>query len=283
MLKHLFDSKIVSLKNLAVGLSGSALLLAITGVLGTAPSSAAEKINLVFGNDTSSGVEVPVADLRSFAQTKQPTPQLKSILEAATPEQQAEFLQVLQTSYPADPVELAKLLDSDQGKQMLNAVAIATLRPNQQGMDAVKSALIESAKSPQGFSILGFLDAYPDPTFTIDLLKTQQLVAANQELINASKPQLEKVVKTPSSEPEQTSPGTSGTTTPMSPSDSGTNMQMNPVTPVNPSDPGTPGKPAVPGNNTPSTQGSEAPNPTTQSNPETGTQAPVSQPQAPSK
>ncbi|MBW4551365.1 MAG: alpha/beta hydrolase [Aphanocapsa sp. GSE-SYN-MK-11-07L] len=261
MLKQLFDSKIVGLKNLAVGLSGSALLLAMAGVLGAAPSLAAEKINLVFGNDTTSGVEVPIADLRSFAETKQPTPQLKSILEAATPEQQAEFLKVLQTSYPADPVELAKLLDSDQGKKMLTAVATATLRPNQQGMDAVKAALIDSAKSPKGFSILGFLEAYPDPTFNIDLLKTQQLVAANQELINASKPQLEKVVKSPST---QTSPGTTEA----------------PAVSPQPT-----GEQTMPSGTTPPTmnQGTEAPTTTTPIAPATETQPPVSQPQAPTR
>jgi Alpha/beta hydrolase of unknown function (DUF1400) len=265
MLKHFFDSKIVSLKNLSVGMSSSALLLAMTAVLGAAPSFAAEKVNLVFGNDTTSGVEVPVADLRSFAETKQPTPQLKSILEAATPEQQADFLKVLQTNYPADPVELAKLLESDQGKQMLTAVATATLRPTQQGMDAVKSALIDSAKSPKGFSILGFLEAYPDPTFNIDLLKTQQLVAANQELINASKPQLEKVVKSPST---QTSPSTTEAPA-VSPNPTGGQTEPSGTTAPMNSDPA------------PMNKGSEAPSPTSDTVPGSGTQAPVSEPQAP--
>jgi hypothetical protein len=210
MQQQLFQIKFVGLKNFSLGLSGSAFLIVAAGILGAAPGFAAEKLNLVFGADSTSGIEVPVADLRTYAQTKQPSAQLKSILEAATPEQQAEFLKILQTNYPADPAELAKLLDSDQGKQMLTAVASATLRPDAKGMDAIKTALVESAKSPQGFSILGFLEAYPDSTFSIDLLKTQQLVAANQQLIDASRPQLEKVVK---SDPNSTDP--TGTQAPM--------------------------------------------------------------------
>ncbi len=210
MLRQLFGTKFVSLKNLSVGLPSSVFLIAATGILGAAPGFAAEKLNLMFGAESTSGIEIPVADLRNYAETKKPSAQLKSILDAATPEQQAEFLRVLQTSYPADPVELAKLLDSDQGKKMLTAVATATLRPDQKGMEAVKLALIESAKAPKGFSILGFLEAYPDSTFNIDLMKTQQLVAANQQLIDASRPQLEKVVK---SEPTTTgtqAPDTAG-------------------------------------------------------------------------
>jgi Alpha/beta hydrolase of unknown function (DUF1400) len=210
MLQQLSRIQFVGFKNISVGLSGSAFLIVATGILGAAPGFAAEKLNLVVGSDSTSGVEVPVADLRTYAQTKQPSAQLKSILDAATPEQQADFLKVLQTNYPADPVELAKLLDSDQGKQMLTAVATATLRPDPKGMDAIKTALVESAKSPQGFSILGFLEAYPDPTFNIDLLKTQQLIAANQQLIDASRPQLEKVVKS-----NPTTTGKTGTEVPV--------------------------------------------------------------------
>jgi Alpha/beta hydrolase of unknown function (DUF1400) len=290
MLQQLFRTKIVGLKNLSVGLSGSALLIAAAGILGAAPGFAAEKLNLVFGADSTSGIEVPVADLRTYAETKQPSAQLKSILDAATPEQQADFLKVLQTSYPADPVELAKLLDSDQGKQMLTAVATATLRPDAKGMDAIKTALVESAKSPQGFSILGFLEAYPDPTFNIDLMKTQQLVAANQQLIDASRPQLEKVVKsepTPTGATKTQAPETSPKTAGSEDKTKGSKTETSEVAPITKegetqtpvTSPTTKESETQAPMTMPTTQGGEKTMPGTT----TGTEAPVSQPAVPTK
>uniref|UniRef100_B8HMD7 DUF1400 domain-containing protein n=1 Tax=Cyanothece sp. (strain PCC 7425 / ATCC 29141) TaxID=395961 RepID=B8HMD7_CYAP4 len=215
-------------QSISLGLVTSAVLT-LGHLLAAIPAQAAETINLVIGTNSTSGIPLPVADLRTYAETQTPSSQLASLLSLVTPEQQADLLKGLKTTLPVDPNALQQVLGSAQGQQILTSVAAATLRPDPAGVEAIKTALMTSATSGKGFSFLSFLEAYPAPVISIDLMQMQQVVTLNQTLLA----QLSQSVT--GSTPTSTTPGSA---TPVSP----------PVTdPATTSQPaGTPSAPTTP-------------------------------------
>lgn len=193
---------------ISLGLATS-VVLTLGHLLAAIPAQAAETINLVLGTNSTSGTPLPVADLRAYAETQTPSSQLASLLSLVTPEQQADLLKGLKTTLPVDPNALQQVLTSAQGQQILTSVAAATLRPDPAGVEALKTALMASATSPKGFGFLSFLEAYPAPVISIDLLQMQQVVNLNQALLA----QLGQSVQTGGA-PASTTPGSA---TPVSP------------------------------------------------------------------
>jgi hypothetical protein len=116
-------------------------------------------------------------------------------LSLLKPEDQAKVLVALQTKAKIDPVSLEQLLNTDDGKRILSGAAEATLRPGPEGVQAIRSALMTSASSPEGLGIIGFLKAYPGTTITVDVLQAQKFLELNQQLIEANKARLQQLVK----------------------------------------------------------------------------------------
>ncbi|MDS3861839.1 alpha/beta hydrolase [Thermosynechococcaceae cyanobacterium BACA0444] len=150
----------------------------------TGVGRAADQLNLVLGtNSSSSGILIPVADLRTFAQTGNAPGNLQSILGLLSPEMQNNFRQALKVNYPVDVADLEQRAISDNGNQILTELAAATLRPGPDGVNALKTAILKTAANPQGFNLVDFIQAYPEPILNLDINQMQALIKTNDKLV----------------------------------------------------------------------------------------------------
>jgi predicted dienelactone hydrolase len=134
--------------------------------------SAAERLALRLGPIKQS---VSVADLEHFANTGE----VRSSLQLYTPLLNAEVRQTLRSRLQLDPSIGDKLVEdllhSSAGERFLNTlqVAIPDATPEQ-----LQVALTQAAKQPNGMSLLGLLQAFPQDTVTVDA--TSALALASQ-------------------------------------------------------------------------------------------------------
>ncbi|MGC9524622.1 MAG: alpha/beta hydrolase [Limnospira sp.] len=147
---------------------GSVLGSVITIALGSwgaiaTPAFSAETIVVRRGI---ASVSVAVDDLREFARTGQMPLSLAGYGTLLSPEQRHQLLQVLNLNVSLDPTSVRNLLDTQIGETILDGISTVTDIP---GGEALKRALIAAAEDPQGLSVLGFLEAYPNPELRIDL------------------------------------------------------------------------------------------------------------------
>ncbi len=149
----------------------------------TSMGRAADQLNLVIGSSASSGIPISTADLRTFAQTGTAPTALQSILSLMPPETQAKLRTALQANYPVDVADLEQRAKSENGVQVLNSLASATLRPGPQGVSDLETAILKSAANPQGFNLIDFIEAYPEPVLNLDINQIEALMQANESLV----------------------------------------------------------------------------------------------------
>lgn len=155
---------------------------------------AADQLNLVLGStSSSSGILIPVTDLRTFAQTGTAAGNLQTILSLLSPEMQADFRQALKINYPVDVADLEQRAISDNGNKILQELAAATLRPGTDGVNLLKSAILKTAANPQGFNLIDFIQAYPEPVLNLDINQMQALIKTNQNLVSLAVKKFEQV------------------------------------------------------------------------------------------
>ena len=143
------------------------------------PGIAAEKVSMFYGPF---GRSVSVAALRQYAETEQAPPELAPLLRLVSAEQRATLLTALQTQLPFDVVAVDQLLRSPLGEPILDQVADVTRLPGGAEKQALRGAMIVAAASPEGLSVISFLEAYPTPTMTIDLRKAMPLLESTDGL-----------------------------------------------------------------------------------------------------
>ncbi|GAX41068.1 hypothetical protein NIES4075_20360 [Tolypothrix sp. NIES-4075] len=168
---------IKNLYRLILCLSGCLIFLTFHSFLDSSSSLAAEKIVVRYGIFDQS---LPVADLRKYAETKKVSSDLQSFLGYLKPKQQQQLQQALQVKKSLDIVALNKLIDSQIGKLLLFGASKAIARRDQAGIPALRSALLIGAKSPEGLSILSFLEAYPSDRLVIDVPATLDLLSKSK-------------------------------------------------------------------------------------------------------
>ncbi len=161
-----------------------------TGMVGL--GRAAEQLNLVLGSNTSSGIPVSVADLRTFAQTGTAPSSLQSILSLMPADMQTKLQVALKTNYPVDVEDLKARAKTENGVKVLESLAAATLRPGPQGVSEIETAILKSASNPQGFNLIDFIEAYPEPVLNLDINQIQSFVDTNENLIALAAKRLEQ-------------------------------------------------------------------------------------------
>lgn len=184
-----------------MGFSHVAVVVALAwGSCLTGVGRAADQLNLVLGtNSSSSGILIPVADLRAFAATGNAPGNLQSILSLLSPAMQNDFRQALKINYPVDVSDLEQRAISDNGNQILTELAAATLRPGPDGVKQLKTAILQSAANPQGFNLIDFIQAYPEPVLNLDINQMQALIKTNDKLVSLAVKRFQQVA--PSSTP----------------------------------------------------------------------------------
>lgn len=166
------------LKRSAIGLALAVGVVAVD--LGRSqPVQGAEYLQIDFGL---LGVAVPVADLRTFAETGIAPESLNVYLQYLPPSARNQFREVLNRRYSVSPVAVSQVTYSSIGEDFLTRLgSIIQTAAGLNGSQAMRAALILSASAPEGISILGILEAFPAAGIHIDggrLLTLQQEVSS---------------------------------------------------------------------------------------------------------
>ncbi|MEH2160673.1 MAG: alpha/beta hydrolase [Nostoc sp.] len=163
--------------------------------LGLLPSLAAEKVTVRYGLFERS---IPVADIRSYSETQKASSDLKSFLDYLSTEEKQKFQETLQVKMSLDIVALDKLINTGVGKQILSFASTAIARRDQASIQALRSAIIIGAKSPEGLGVVSFLEAYPSNQLVVDVSKISKLVGlANSSSSAADVPPKDNVSSSP--------------------------------------------------------------------------------------
>lgn len=164
-------------QRLLLSLSTTSLVLGLGIVV--APALAADSVVFKAGPFERS---LPVADLRTYAETQAVSSQLKPVLRFLESEDQATLQEFLQVKYPLDVVTVDRLIRTEYGQQFLSEAAKFTVRDDDSGVQALQAALILGI-SPEGLGVLSFLEAYPSQELTVDLPRALQFIKANNQIL----------------------------------------------------------------------------------------------------
>lgn len=180
---------------LLISLSGCLIFLLLHSGLGLLPSLAAEKVTVRYGLFEQS---IPVADIRKYAENQKASADLQSFLDYLSAKEKQKFQDALQVKISLDIVALDKLINTGMGKQILSFASQAIARRDQASIQALRSAIIIGAKSPEGLGLVSFLAAYPSNQLVVDVSKISKLVGmANSSSGSADAPPKDNVSSSP--------------------------------------------------------------------------------------
>jgi lysophospholipase L1-like esterase len=181
--------------HLLISLSGCLIFLVLHSGLGLLPSLAAEKVTVRYGLFEQS---IPVADIRNYADNQKASADLQSFLDYLSAKEKQKFQDALQVKMSLDIVALDKLINTGMGKQILSFASVAIARRDQASIQALRSAIIIGAKSPEGLGLVSFLAAYPSNQLVVDVSKISKLVGmANSSSSSADAPPKDNVSSSP--------------------------------------------------------------------------------------
>jgi predicted dienelactone hydrolase len=167
----------------------------------TAPAKATETVVVRKGFLESS---IAVADLRSLAETGKVPDRLQNYANLLSGEQRSQIFGALKAKIPLNVVGLSNLLNTRIGTAILADLTTVIPRRDGAGVEALRSALVLGANTPEGLSVLSFIENYPGPRVVVDLdrafavlgnlnsgfWQTQRFMAAIAPRLAASKPTL---------------------------------------------------------------------------------------------
>jgi len=184
MAKYYFghSKRFMLVRPLLSGLTGSLLVLVLDAAFAVTPSFAAKTISFKYGIFQRS---LPIADLRTYAETQEASSELKSALRYLSDENEQTVQSALQIKLPLNVVLVDRLLRTDTGQTALSEVAQVIEREDDAAIPALRAALILGANSSEGLGVLSFLEAYPSQTITIDLPKALEFVKENERLLRS--------------------------------------------------------------------------------------------------
>ncbi len=165
---------------LLLGLSLT-LLLAWPTLLAL-PIQAAERIYFSFGLLERS---ISVASLEAYAETGQVGSDLARFLNFLTPEQQVELRTALTVSHQLSPVAVSQSFYEPMGEQVLGYIGnLIQTGKRQNGLFALRSALILAAGQPGGFTLLDVLHQFPTRGIRFDLKVALEALRQGERFFN---------------------------------------------------------------------------------------------------
>ncbi|NET03088.1 MAG: alpha/beta hydrolase [Sphaerospermopsis sp. SIO1G1] len=146
--------------------------IAITQLIGFNSATAAEKVTLRYGPLKESA---SLIDLKKITENGKFPDSISTFTKRLT-EQQSNFLiRGLKARIPLNVVTLNRLLDTQLGQTILSDIATGLDRKDDAGVQAVRAGLILAASSPEGLSILSFIEAYPSKSLNINVPQAVQV------------------------------------------------------------------------------------------------------------
>jgi predicted dienelactone hydrolase len=150
-----------------------AIALAVAIAFGSAipkpsPVISAEKIS--FWYPPFGQFIIPISDLETFAKTGKLTKRLAFYLDNLSISQQTELRQALNTRYDISHITVSQFTYSPIGLVLMKRLGrILQGEGYQNGLLALRSAIILSAASPEGLTPINVLRRFPLPTIELDL------------------------------------------------------------------------------------------------------------------
>lgn len=108
-------------------------------------------------------------ELKKSTETGELPASLGTYTQKMTEEQRRFLVEGLKIQIPINVITLDRLISTQIGTSILSDVSTAITRPDQAGLQAMRGGLILGANSPQGLSILSFIEAYPSKRLVINL------------------------------------------------------------------------------------------------------------------
>jgi len=132
---------------------------ALTAFMIALPARAAKTIEITYSNFSRS---IPVCSLENFAREGKIDREVSWIFNRFTPNQRERFRDFLNTRYNISPVRLYRLGNSYAGDQLLTLVGRAIQLPGgENGYFALRGAIIYSATTPEGLSVINVIRNFP--------------------------------------------------------------------------------------------------------------------------
>lgn len=157
------------------------LSLGLLPIIGSRPVQGAEKIALSYGIGRQ---VISVETLKSYANTGIVDKDLALYIRHATPEQQAQLRQILQSRIPFNSQNLSKLLDTSIGKSLIYRLSNLIYDPNQtRSHAAVRTALMRAVADSDGLTALNVLRQFPDNEIELDISHALSILATWKSLI----------------------------------------------------------------------------------------------------
>ncbi|HEY9877488.1 MAG TPA: alpha/beta hydrolase, partial [Leptolyngbyaceae cyanobacterium] len=151
------------------------------------PALAADRIIVSYGVAERS---IQVQDLETFAETGELSRQLSEYIRMLnlSPEQLAQFQEVLRTPVDIDAIAVGQFLYTAQGKFLLKQISQVVQTPSRRaGFSATRAALILAAAEPPGLTILNVLKHFPTEAVRVDIQRGLALAGVfNRTLISSS-------------------------------------------------------------------------------------------------
>lgn len=153
---------------------GIAVLTAIS-ILNEATTSvqAAQIVVVRRGSFTQS---IELADLKTYVETGKGSPSIQEVARRLTPEQRSQIQAALKAKYNINEVAARNFVNTEFGNNLSSALASTTPRQDSAGVQAVKTALIQGAKAPEGLSLISAIEGYPSPRLDVDLAQAFRVV-----------------------------------------------------------------------------------------------------------
>lgn len=144
---------------------------------------------------------VPVKDLKEFAETGKVPLGLLGYLSLLNPEQKQQALAALNIKIKISDEIVDEIVNSQVGTRILTDIDTIISSDQSQEGTAIKEAILSAAKSPQGLSVINFLENYPLSTIEINLPQAfQVLKRLNQGFWQTQRLLLEVLPKFPTGE-----------------------------------------------------------------------------------
>ncbi|MFZ9739707.1 MAG: alpha/beta hydrolase [Prochlorotrichaceae cyanobacterium] len=154
---------ITVLRSLGLGLTGAI----VTSMAWALPSWGAERLQMTIG---SLQFSLPVADLEAYATTGKVSPELGAYARTVSPEDFVKLRKILQRPANLNPDAISRIAYTPMGEVLLQRVgAVLQTGRGENGGLALRSSLLESARSSQGITLITVLQNFPDPEIRVNL------------------------------------------------------------------------------------------------------------------
>ncbi|MBF2098063.1 MAG: alpha/beta hydrolase [Gloeomargaritaceae cyanobacterium C42_A2020_066] len=140
--------------------------LVVGGEALTRPAAAAETLAFWYGPFQ---LTLPISDLREYVNTGTIKPELQSFLGLIPQQDREQLLGFMKVKLPLNVVAVSNLVYSPAGTQLINQISPVFMGPSAAVAPAVRGSVVLATASPQGLSLVSFMEQWPMPQMSLDV------------------------------------------------------------------------------------------------------------------